>query len=104
MFCFRAVPGASAAQPLTIGWAVEGRARALTLPSALPGISRAHCTVVRRNGAVMVEDHSTYGSFVNDEKVSGRTALTVGDRLRLGSPGITLELIQLVSDDGAPQD
>ncbi|WP_129641907.1 FHA domain-containing protein [Peristeroidobacter agariperforans] len=92
------------AQPLTIGWAVEGRPRALTLPSALPGISRAHCTVVRRNGAVMVEDHSTYGSFVNDEKVSGRTALTVGDRLRLGSPGITLELIQLVNDDGAPQD
>jgi hypothetical protein len=28
----------------------------------------------------------------------------VGDRLRLGSPGITLELIQLVNDDGAPQD
>jgi len=92
------------AQPLTIGWSVEGRERALTLPNALPGISRAHCTVVRRNGAVMVEDHSTYGSFVNDEKVSGRTALTVGDRLRLGSPGVTLELIQLVSDDGAPQD
>ena len=91
-------------QPLTIGWAVEGRARALTLPSALPGISRAHCTVVRRDGAVMIEDHSTYGSFVNDEKVSGRTTLTVGDRLRLGSPGITLELIQLVNDDGAPQD
>jgi len=91
-------------QPLTIGWAVEGRARALTLPNALPGISRAHCTLVRRNGAVVVEDHSTYGSFVNDEKVSGRTTLTVGDRLRLGSPGLTLEMIQLVSDDGAPQD
>jgi hypothetical protein len=91
-------------QPLTIGWAVEGRPRALTLPNALPGISRAHCTLVRRNGAVVVEDHSTYGSFVNDEKVSGRTTLTVGDRLRLGSPGLTLEMIQLVSDDGAPQD
>jgi len=91
-------------QPLTIGWAVDASKRALTLPNALPGISRAHCTVVRRNGAVIVEDHSTYGSFVNDEKVSGRTALTVGDRLRLGSPGITLEMIQLVNDDGAPQD
>ncbi len=91
-------------QPLTVGWAVEGRPRALTLPSALPGISRAHCTLVRRNGAVIVEDHSTYGSFVNEEKVAGRTALTVGDRLRLGSPGVTLELIQLVNDDGAPQD
>jgi F0F1-type ATP synthase epsilon subunit len=91
-------------RPLTVGWSVDGRARALTLPNALPGVSRAHCTLVRRNGAVLVEDHSTYGSFVNDEKVSGRTALTVGDRLRLGSPGVVLELIQLVNDDGAPQD
>jgi hypothetical protein len=91
-------------KPLVIGWSVGADARALVLPSASPGLSRAHCTVVRRNGAVMVEDHSTYGSYVNEERVAGRTALTVGDRLRLGSPGVTLELIQLVNDDGAPQD
>jgi hypothetical protein len=91
-------------QPLTIGWSVAAGPRALTLPSAAPGVSRAHCTVVRRNGAVLVEDHSTYGSFVNEERVAGRTALTVGDRLRLGAPGVTLELIQLVNDDGATQD
>jgi hypothetical protein len=91
-------------QPLVIGWSVGTERRSLTLPSASPGLSRAHCTVVRRNGAVMVEDHSTYGSYVNEERVAGRTALTVGDRLRLGSPGVTLELIQLVNDDGAPQD
>jgi hypothetical protein len=36
--------------------------------------------------------------------VAGRTALTVGDRLRLGSPGVTLELIQLVNDHGEAQD
>lgn len=91
-------------QPLVIGWSVEARRRALVLPSSSPGVSRAHCTVVRRNGAVMIEDHSTYGSYVNEERVAGRTALSVGDRLRLGSPGVTLELIQLVNDDGAPQD
>ena len=91
-------------QPLVIGWSVGTQRRGLTLPSASPGLSRSHCTVVRRNGAVMVEDHSTYGSYVNEERVAGRTALTVGDRLRLGSPGVTLELIQLVNDDGAPQD
>src|SRR5262249_4638723 len=92
-------------QPLVIGWSIDGGGpRALTLPSASPGLSRSHCTVVRRNGAVMIEDHSTYGSYVNEERVAGRTALTVGDRLRLGSPGVTLDLIQLVNDDGAPQD
>lgn len=91
-------------RPLTIGWSVADGARALQLPTAAPGVSRSHCTVVRRNGAVVVEDHSTYGSYVNEERVAGRTALTVGDRLRLGAPGVTMELIQLVRDDGAPQD
>lgn len=91
-------------QPLSIGWSAAPESRSLVLPSAAPGLSRSHCTVVRRNGSVVVEDRSTYGSYVNEERVVGRTALTVGDRLRLGSPGITLELIQLVKDDGAPQD
>jgi hypothetical protein len=91
-------------RPLAIGWSIDAGKRALTLPSASPGVSRSHCSVVRKNGSVMIEDHSTYGSYVNDERVVGHTALTVGDRLRLGSPGVTLELIQLVKDDGAPQD
>ena len=91
-------------RPLSVGWSVEDRPRRLALPTASPGVSRAHCTLLRRNGSVMIEDHSTYGSFVNDERVVGSTALTVGDRLRLGTPGVTLELIQLVNDDGAPQD
>ncbi len=90
-------------RPLAIGWS-PADARSLVLPSAAPGVSRTHCTVVRRNGSVVVEDRSTYGSYVNEERVAGLTVLTVGDRLRLGSPGVTLELIQLVQDDGAPQD
>jgi hypothetical protein len=90
-------------QALAIGWS-PGSDRSLQLPSAAPGVSRAHCTVVRRNGSVVVEDRSTYGSFVNEERVVGHTVLTVGDRLRLGTPGVTLEMIQLVHDDGAPQD
>src|SRR4029450_12101795 len=87
-------------QPLVIGWSVDGGPRALTLPSASPGLSRSHCTVVRRNGSVMIEDHSTYGSYVNEERVAGRTALTVGGRLRLGAPGVTPERDQLVDDHG----
>jgi FHA domain-containing protein len=91
-------------RPLTLGWSVASANRQLALPSSLPGVSRAHCTLVRREGAVVVEDHSTFGSFVNDERVQGRTALAVGDRLRVGTPGIILDLIQMVDDDGAPQD
>ena len=91
-------------QPLQVGWSVQAPGRALPLPDRSPGVSRLHCTLLRRNGSVLIEDHSTYGSYVNEERVVGRTALAVGDRLRLGTPGITLELIQLVDDDGTPQD
>jgi hypothetical protein len=90
--------------PLTLGWSAAAGTRQLSLPSSLPGISRTHCTLVRRNGAVLIEDLSTFGSFVNDERVQGRTTLAVGDRLRVGTPGITLDLIQMVDDHGAPQD
>lgn len=89
--------------PLAIGWS-PGDARTLVLPQASPGVSRSHCAVFRRNGSVLIEDRSTYGSYVNDERVVGQTVLTVGDRLRLGTPGVTLDMIQLVHDDGAPQD
>ena len=40
--------------------------------------------------------------FVNDERVGGRVALRVGDLLRLGHPGVELELIRVVDGDGAP--
>lgn len=89
--------------PLSIGWSPPA-GRSLVLPSAAPGVSRSHCTLIRRNGSVVVEDKSTYGSFVNEERVVGQSVLTVGDRLRLGSPGVTLEMIQMVQDDGTPQD
>ncbi|HEX7374737.1 MAG TPA: FHA domain-containing protein [Steroidobacteraceae bacterium] len=80
--------------------AVEGRS--LQLPSGTPGLSRRHCTLLARDGVVQVEDHSTYGTFVNDERVTGQLALAVGDRLRLGAPGVTLELIRVMPDDGTP--
>lgn len=90
-------------EPLVVGWAPTAGSRALLLPVAA-GVSRAHCTLMRRGGCVQIEDHSTYGSYVNEERVVGGATLAVGDRLRLGSPGVILQLIQSVDDDGAPQD
>lgn len=92
------------ATPLTLGWAVRPGRRALVLPPGVPGVSREHCTLSLVNGSVLLEDHSTYGSFVNEERVRGSVILKVGDRLRLGAPGVALDLIQLVDDDGTPQD
>jgi pSer/pThr/pTyr-binding forkhead associated (FHA) protein len=41
----------------------------------------------------MVRDHSRYGTFVNGERVDGEAVLGAGDRLRLGTPGIVLDLV-----------
>ena len=55
-----------------------------------------------RDGVACVEDLSTYGSFINEERVHGQAALRRGDRLRLGAPGIVLEAIALVDEHAAP--
>jgi hypothetical protein len=87
--------------PLTLGWSVGAAPRALTLPAGIAGVSRSHCTLRMVDGQAIVEDQSTYGTFVNDERVGGRVALRVGDVLRLGAPGVTLELIR-VMDNATP--
>jgi hypothetical protein len=84
-------------EPLTIGTQVPAAARALPLPGGTPGISRVHCRVQVQDGVVLVEDLSTYGSFINDERIHGSATLQRGDRLRLGTPGLILDAIEVVS-------
>jgi predicted component of type VI protein secretion system len=52
-----------------------------------------HCTLQRRDGSVVVRDHSRHGTFVNGERAEGETVLSAGDRLRVGTPGVVLELV-----------
>ncbi len=87
-------------RPLTIGAGVPPDRRALVLEPG-PGISRSHCSISMAGGSAWLEDHSTYGTFLNGERVGGRVELRAGDRLRLGSPGIECELVRAVDEDGA---
>ena len=79
--------------PLLLGVAIPAGTRGVSLKGPTAGVSRRHCSVRRRDGEVIVEDHSTYGSFVNGSRIEGQASLAAGDRLRLGSPGIELHLI-----------
>jgi len=79
-------------RPLLLGLG-DGPGRRLALSGSLAGVSRSHCTLLRRDGIAVVRDHSRYGSFVNGERVDGEAVLDVGDRLRLGTPGIVLDLV-----------
>lgn len=88
--------------PLTLGWSVGTVPCALTLPAGIAGVSRSHCTLELDKGQAIVTDHSTYGTFVNDERVGGRVVLQAGDVLRLGAPGVSLQLIRVLADHGTP--
>jgi hypothetical protein len=87
-------------RPLTLGYGVPADQRALALPPG-PGISRSHCSISLAGGAAWLEDHSTYGTYLNGERVGGRVELRAGDCLRVGSPGVECELVRVVEDDGA---
>ena len=80
-------------QPLIAG--VAGGEGRLQVTEAAAGISPLHCSLLRQSGESEVVDFSRYGTWLNDERVIGRAPLHAGDRLRLGTPGVTLELIAI---------
>lgn len=79
-------------EPLVVGTGA-GDGRRIALAGTAEGISRAHCTLTRRDGHALVRDHSRYGTFVNGERVEGEAELGAGDRLRIGTPGVVIELV-----------
>ncbi|HVO47128.1 MAG TPA: FHA domain-containing protein [Steroidobacteraceae bacterium] len=66
---------------------------ALVLPDGLAGVSRRHCTFISDGEERLLLDHSSYGTFVNGERVAERVRVRAGDRIRIGEPGVELALI-----------
>ncbi|MBS0422313.1 MAG: FHA domain-containing protein [Proteobacteria bacterium] len=85
------------AYALQAGSLVVGRgqssSRFITLPEGLAGVSRRHCTFAHDGDELVLLDHSTFGTFVNGERVQERVRIYAGDRVRLGEPGVELTLI-----------
>jgi pSer/pThr/pTyr-binding forkhead associated (FHA) protein len=54
-----------------------------------PGLSRYHCWIMIKDGALCVEDlASVNGTFVNGERIRARHPLKPGDVIRVGSTEI----------------
>jgi hypothetical protein len=92
---YRGLAHALNARALVVGTGSGKQGVNLPIAEASAGISRLHCTLMRTPEGAQVVDHSRYGTWLNDERVIGRAPLRAGDRLRVGSPGITLELIAI---------
>jgi hypothetical protein len=81
------------ADSLVVGRGPSDSSRYITLPDGLAGVSRRHCTFVHDGNELVLLDHSTFGTFVNGERVQERVRIYAGDRVRLGEPGVELTLI-----------
>jgi hypothetical protein len=86
--------------PLIMGSQEGEGARFVALATEMPGVSRRHCSLVRKNGQCVLEDHSRYGTFLNGHRVDGSSVLQVGDALRIGSPGYEFQLITTEEERG----
>ncbi len=85
---------------LVLGSQEGADTRQITLASDMPGISRRHCSLLRKNGQCVLEDHSRYGTFLNGHRIEGSSVLQVGDVLRVGSPGFEFQLIMTDDNSG----
>jgi hypothetical protein len=81
------------AEGLLIGRESDGARRVIVVADEHSGVSRAHCEVVLRDGELKIKDLSRYGTFVNEKRVAGETALARADVIRVGSPGAELQVV-----------
>jgi hypothetical protein len=80
-------------KPLVIGRDDKPGASDIVIQGQIAGVSRRHCTIERRNDRLVLVDHSTYGTYVDDRRVAGSTELGLGQIIRVGTPGETLQVI-----------
>jgi predicted component of type VI protein secretion system len=71
--------------PLKKDQFIIGRAKECNLRAGSEAISRRHCAILRRNGAVTVRDlGSRNGTHVNEQRIDKEVPLSAGDELRVG--------------------
>jgi hypothetical protein len=94
---YRGVAHAIDPPPFLIGVAIPDGHRGLNLSEETGGISRHHVSLHRAQGRLLVEDHSRYGTYLNGERVEREAKVRAGDKLRLGTPGVEVQLIEVKS-------
>ena len=70
-----------------------GRGERCQLRPQCSEVSRKHCVILIEEGAATIEDcGSTNGTFLNDQRITGRQELKDGDRIRVGMLGLEVRL------------
>ncbi len=80
-------------KPLIIGLERVAGEAGIQIQGKIAGVSRKHCIIQLQGNQVVLKDHSTYGTFVDEHPVKGQTNLLLGQKVRVGTPGEILNLI-----------
>ncbi|MBW2411161.1 MAG: FHA domain-containing protein [Deltaproteobacteria bacterium] len=86
-------------KPLFIGTGIQNDESGIRIQGQIHGVSRKHCSVQLLGTQTVLNDLSTYGTFVDDNRVDGSTTLQLGQVIRVGTPGETLRLIACLNHD-----
>jgi len=86
-------------KPLIIGLERVAGESGIQIQGKIAGVSRKHCIIKLQGNQVVLNDHSTYGTFVDENPVKGQTNLLLGQKVRVGTPGETLNLIACLDSE-----
>ena len=86
-------------KPLIIGLQQVAAGSGIHIQGEIAGVSRKHCAVQLQGNKVVLNDYSTYGTFVDEDPVNGKTILWLGQTIRVGTPGERLKLIACVDGE-----
>jgi hypothetical protein len=86
-------------RPLFIGLDLDPANPGIRIEGQISGVSHKHCSVELRGTQVVLNDFSTYGTFVDDIRVDGSITLQIGQTIRVGTPGEKLQLIACLDNN-----
>jgi hypothetical protein len=80
-------------KPLIVGLEGVSGESGIQIQGQIAGVSRKHCAVQLQGNKVVLNDYSTDGTFVDENPVTGKMILLLGQTVRVGTPGEILKLI-----------
>ncbi len=96
-------PNAGRQYPLGEGCALVGRQQNSTIHLDSLAVSRQHAKILRAGNSFFVEDlDSSNGTFLNGQRVSGRSPLTESDTLQIGPYVLALRGVPAPAADELP--
>lgn len=92
--------GRTTSVPLLRDEVTIGRKEGNTIRLTERNVSRRHARLIKKNGQVVVEDLSRYGTRINGRRITEPTALEAGDSVVIGDYSISLDFEGVPEGDG----